>query len=161
MWTSVLVCYQTNSYDEKIHVWDDRNMTRPLCTSHPGGGVWRIKWHPYHGNTMLTACMYEGFHILQFNNNTGMIMQCFNNFSIMPLIMPLTMHPPKPPLRGFGGMLSQKKIWNLVICNLLVWKPTQNPKKRGYLQTKHTVVILVLWAWDHILMSNLQGKVWQ
>lgn len=61
----------TGSYDEKIHVWDDRNMTRPLCTSHPGGGVWRIKWHPYHGNTMLTACMYEGFHILQFNNNTG------------------------------------------------------------------------------------------
>lgn len=61
----------TGSYDEKIHVWDDRNMTHPLCTSHPGGGVWRIKWHPYHGNTMLTACMYEGFHILQFNNNTG------------------------------------------------------------------------------------------
>lgn len=87
MWTSVLVCYQTNSYDERIHVWDDRNMTRPLCTSHPGGGVWRIKWHPYHGNTMLTACMYEGFHILQFNNNTGMIMHRFNNFSIMPLTM--------------------------------------------------------------------------
>ena len=33
--------------------------------------MWRIKWHPAHGNTMLTACMYEGFHILSFSNCSG------------------------------------------------------------------------------------------
>ncbi|KAJ7362021.1 Diphthine methyltransferase [Desmophyllum pertusum] len=46
-------------------------MRHPLCSSHPGGGVWRIKWHPVHGDTMLTACMYDGFHILKFNNSNG------------------------------------------------------------------------------------------
>jgi len=32
----------------------------------PGGGVWRIKWHPVRGDFMLTASMYEGFHVLQY-----------------------------------------------------------------------------------------------
>lgn len=63
--------YSLDSYDENIHVWDTRNMRQPLCSSRPGGGVWRIKWHPVHGNTMLTACMYEGFHILNFSNPNG------------------------------------------------------------------------------------------
>ena len=46
-------------------------MKQPLCSVHPGGGVWRIKWHPVHGNSMLTACMYEGFHLLNFTNGNG------------------------------------------------------------------------------------------
>ncbi|XP_015759849.1 PREDICTED: diphthine methyltransferase-like isoform X1 [Acropora digitifera] len=61
----------TGSYDENIHVWDNRLMKQPLCSVHPGGGVWRIKWHPVHGNSMLTACMYEGFHLLNFTNGNG------------------------------------------------------------------------------------------
>lgn len=61
-----------DSYDENILVWDTRNMRHLLCSSNPGGGVWRIKWHPLHGKTMLTACMYKGFHILKFNNSNGM-----------------------------------------------------------------------------------------
>lgn len=31
-----------------------------------GGGIWRIKWHPYNQNLLITACMYNGFHILSF-----------------------------------------------------------------------------------------------
>lgn len=46
-------------------------MKQPLCSVHPGGGVWRIKWHPVHGNSMLTACMYDGFHLLNFTNGNG------------------------------------------------------------------------------------------
>ncbi|XP_078347237.1 diphthine methyltransferase-like isoform X2 [Oculina patagonica] len=61
----------TGSYDENILVWDTRNTRHPLCSSQPGGGVWRIKWHPVHGDTMLTACMYDGFHILKFNKTNG------------------------------------------------------------------------------------------
>ena len=62
------VCF---SYDESILIWDTRAMKIPLCTGNPGGGVWRIKWHPSTGNLMLTASMYEGFHILKFDNQTG------------------------------------------------------------------------------------------
>ena len=54
-------------------------MRHPLCSSHPGGGVWRIKWHPMHGGTMLAACMYEGFHILKFNNSNGMFCDVSTN----------------------------------------------------------------------------------
>lgn len=68
-------CYDhimaTGSYDENILLWDTRNMKQPLCSSSPGGGLWRIKWHPVHGNAMLTACMYDGFHILNFISCKG------------------------------------------------------------------------------------------
>ena len=72
--THFLIIFVINSYDEMILVWDTRNMKHPLCSSNPGGGVWRIKWHPDNGQSMLTACMHGGFHILQFNNNSGMLL---------------------------------------------------------------------------------------
>ena len=46
-------------------------MKVPLCTGNPGGGVWRIKWHPETGDYMLTASMYEGFHVLKFDRENG------------------------------------------------------------------------------------------
>ncbi|KAK3742977.1 hypothetical protein QZH41_008396, partial [Actinostola sp. cb2023] len=58
----------TGSYDENILVWDTRNMKAPLCSSRPGGGVWRIKWHPDTGNYILTASMYDGFHVLKYSH---------------------------------------------------------------------------------------------
>ncbi|EDO48279.1 predicted protein, partial [Nematostella vectensis] len=61
----------TGSYDEKILVWDTRNRRTPLTSASPGGGVWRIKWHPVTGNHMLTASMYSGYHILKFINCQG------------------------------------------------------------------------------------------
>lgn len=52
------------SYDESLACWDTRNMIKPVSEIHLGGGVWRIKWHPYDQNKLITACMYNGFHIL-------------------------------------------------------------------------------------------------
>ena len=46
-------------------------MKAPLCSSHPGGGVWRIKWHPDTGNYILTASMYDGFHVLKYSHEKG------------------------------------------------------------------------------------------
>ena len=59
------------SYDENILIWDTRSMTNPLCSSSPGGGVWRIKWNPDTGQLLLAPCMYEGFHVLKYGNTNG------------------------------------------------------------------------------------------
>ncbi|XP_031554247.1 diphthine methyltransferase-like isoform X2 [Actinia tenebrosa] len=59
----------TGSYDENILLWDTRQMKKPLCSSNPGGGVWCIKWHPHYGNRILTATMYDGYHVLNYSHD--------------------------------------------------------------------------------------------
>ncbi|XP_061169058.1 diphthine methyltransferase-like [Saccostrea echinata] len=57
-----LLC--TGSYDEHLLVWDNRQMKQPLGDTQLGGGIWRVKWHPEHGHLILTATMYNGYHIV-------------------------------------------------------------------------------------------------
>lgn len=33
------------------------------------GPVWRLKWDPFQGNKLIAACMLEGVHILNLNEN--------------------------------------------------------------------------------------------
>ncbi|XP_064608912.1 diphthine methyltransferase-like [Liolophura sinensis] len=54
----------TGSYDEHVLLWDTRQMKSPLSNTALGGGVFRIKWHPRHGQKVLTATMHNGFHVL-------------------------------------------------------------------------------------------------
>lgn len=58
--------FVSGSYDERVRVWDNRNLSRPICThigAPVGGGVWRLKWHPHTPGVLLGACMHGGARI--------------------------------------------------------------------------------------------------
>ncbi|KAL7748500.1 hypothetical protein RI367_006195 [Sorochytrium milnesiophthora] len=63
----------SKAYDDRILVWDTRAMRSPLHDISTGGGVWRLKWHPSadRGNTLMAACMYNGFHVFDVGQHNG------------------------------------------------------------------------------------------
>ena len=64
------------SYDETICLLDTRFLSssgqgrkRPLSRSKElGGGIWRIKWHPYKEERMLVAAMHGGCRVVEVGN---------------------------------------------------------------------------------------------
>lgn len=70
----------TGSYDEYLRVWDMRSMAKPvnetsICL---GGGVWRIKHHPYVPGTVLAACMHNGFSIVKIDGEKAEVIETYN-----------------------------------------------------------------------------------
>jgi diphthamide biosynthesis protein 7 len=52
------------SYDETLCLLDMRHTQQPLCRSRKaGGGIWRIKWHPYNDRRVLVAAMHGGCRV--------------------------------------------------------------------------------------------------
>jgi WD40 repeat protein len=64
-----------NADDENVSLMDTRYMgrtKRPLWKSGKlGGGIWRMKWHPYTANRMLVGAMHAGCCVLDFHD-TGL-----------------------------------------------------------------------------------------
>ncbi|CAK1546954.1 unnamed protein product [Leptosia nina] len=72
----------TGSYDEKIRLWDARQMKRCITETEVGGGVWRLKWHPFEKSVLLAACMYGGFRLLCVKENIKILYEYLEHESI-------------------------------------------------------------------------------
>lgn len=60
----------TGSYDETIYFWDTRSMRTPVNdVQTPGGGIWRLKWHPHCPNKLLSASMHAGAFVLDVDTS--------------------------------------------------------------------------------------------
>ncbi|CAM8965185.1 unnamed protein product [Rhodiola kirilowii] len=69
----------TGSYDEYLRVWDMRLLSKPvnetcMCL---GGGVWRMKYHPSVCGLVLTACMHNGFAIVDTKGSKVEIIETY------------------------------------------------------------------------------------
>lgn len=60
-----------------VYFWDQRNMKTPLSETNVGGGVWRIKTHPYNPKFLLVASMHSGFNVLKVDPATCRIFFSF------------------------------------------------------------------------------------
>jgi diphthamide biosynthesis protein 7 len=57
------------SYDETLCVYDIRFLKAPVSRSKElGGGIWRIKWHPYMDHRLLVAAMHGGCRVINVQN---------------------------------------------------------------------------------------------
>lgn len=61
------------SYDENVCIYDVRNVKQSLDEINVGGGVWRIKQSKSEDNTLLIACMYHNFSIIDCSSNFKLI----------------------------------------------------------------------------------------
>ncbi|KAL4186410.1 hypothetical protein AMTRI_Chr09g13980 [Amborella trichopoda] len=70
----------TGSYDEHLRLWDVRSMQRPIVEEELclGGGVWRIKHHPYLEGLLLAACMHNGFSIIRIKDGVLEIVERYD-----------------------------------------------------------------------------------
>lgn len=69
----------TGSYDENLRVWDVRSISNPVIETSIslGGGVWRIKHHPFVPGLVLAACMHNGFAVVKIKGDGAEVMETY------------------------------------------------------------------------------------
>ncbi|KAK1357853.1 diphthine methyltransferase-like [Heracleum sosnowskyi] len=70
----------TGSYDEYLRIWDVRSISKPvnetsICL---GGGVWRIKQHPFIPGIVLAACMHNGFAVVKIKGDGSEVIETYS-----------------------------------------------------------------------------------
>ncbi|KAH7682865.1 diphthamide biosynthesis protein 7 [Dioscorea alata] len=70
----------TGSYDEFLRVWDMRSTSKPVNQRSVslGGGVWRIKFHPFGENLVLAACMHNGFAVVKIEDEDVIVVETYD-----------------------------------------------------------------------------------
>lgn len=70
----------TGSYDENLRLWDMRMAHSPVMKVELGlgGGVWRMKWHPFDQGLVLAACMHKGFSIVRVEGEKMEVVEDYN-----------------------------------------------------------------------------------
>jgi hypothetical protein len=90
--------FAVGSYDECIRIYDIRMMTSSTATSEDtnkclerinnvGGGIWRIKWHPIHVDTLLVGAMHGGCRILKSSCNLGALDSLIESYDMYETIV--------------------------------------------------------------------------
>ena len=77
-------CFCSGSYDEKLRIWDDRNLLKPLSEVHiEGGGIWRTKWSigdemgsKRYDNYIVAAAMHAGCSVIALDSSYQMSKMC-------------------------------------------------------------------------------------
>ncbi|KAK4278284.1 hypothetical protein QN277_016149 [Acacia crassicarpa] len=69
----------TGSYDEYLRVWDLRSISKPINETSVclGGGVWRVKHHPFIPDLVLAACMHNGFAITSVKGGEAQVLETY------------------------------------------------------------------------------------
>lgn len=69
----------TGSYDEFLRVWDLRSISKPVneTSISLGGGVWRVKHHPFIPGLVLAACMHNGFAIVSIKSDKAEVLETY------------------------------------------------------------------------------------
>ncbi|XP_068642720.1 uncharacterized protein [Aristolochia californica] len=69
----------TGSYDEFLRLWDVRSPHKPINENSIslGGGVWRIKHHPFMPNVVLAACMHNGFAVVDISSGNFVVKEAY------------------------------------------------------------------------------------
>lgn len=70
----------TGSYDEYLRLWDVRSISKPVNKTSVclGGGVWRVKHHPYVPGVALAACMHKGFAVVKLEEEKGELIETYD-----------------------------------------------------------------------------------
>ncbi|XP_039007780.1 diphthine methyltransferase homolog [Hibiscus syriacus] len=71
----------TGSFDEYLRVWDLRSISRPVNEASVclGGGVWRIKHHPFVSGLVLATCMHNGLAIVEIRDEKPEVFEVYDH----------------------------------------------------------------------------------
>ncbi|KAF4382469.1 hypothetical protein G4B88_011421 [Cannabis sativa] len=115
----------TGSYDENLRHWDVRSISRPVneVSLGLGGGVWRIKHHPFVPGLVLAACMHNGFAIVNIKGGEFEVIERYSKHE--SLAYGADWHR-EEPIHGEESKNSLVATCSFYDRLLRIWRPQSN-----------------------------------